>query len=570
MKKLLPLAAVVSALVITPVHADIYYVTARPQPSGAGANQTNCPSCDYTEVSVTLGDVGAKSSVTGSPSRSGCRGYLASALLTNPSAGVDIAPKLQGAGAVYQVDYTFSSAAGNVSTDAVFSVTGTGCTPSFATTDKFQSKYGTNGWLLMGYITNDVGNANPVLSFRYLSGDITAANPPNHRWLIDCFRFTLVTPCLSVAVPNVVGPLAAGAASKVTVTGVNASATAVTVYQDSGSGMVPIGTATTGIAATTIVNCTNLVKGAQASATQTVGGQESCVQNFGTLVGGGANPRLRFALSVRYAPALTGPIGANGTGTSCIWYLGATNVLSGSAPGDAKNVLYPSNTWQTLIWQRDSVSNSPPDNAVIWNNSGCGATLDGQYGILESLAIAQDDISDTGPIELYIDNIMNGGTVIQDFESAALGTAATFEPPSYSGTTSANILSTPNVSMVTNSTADTGAQSLRVSFQFKTLGSNQWVRLTTSAAAGTPNPEIDLTQPISMRVLMLPVGATIVTSPKMSVSQSNGQVTINWNGIFRLQYKNSLSDANWTDTGVTNGPYLTTAAGARYYRLQGQ
>lgn len=567
MKSRLAAVAAMLALSAVPLFAEVTYVTARPQPSGAGSN----PDGTYQEVNIILGDTSAVSGAPGSPARGGSRAYLRSANYTDTTGGIDLMPVLTNRQAVYQIDYTASASAGNFSTDVVMTVTCTGGTLSITNTDKFQAKYGNSTWQLVGFVTNDPTAASTVISFRYESGEINAAT--SHRLDVDCFRFTQFVPCLTVGVPTVTGPLSAGATGQVTVTGVSNNATAVTVYQDSGSGMQFIGTATTGIAATTLVNVTNLIKGAKVCATQTVGGQESCVQASGTLVGGGANPRLRFALSVRYNPALTGPIGVNGgTSTACIWYVGATNTLSGSAPGDCKNVIYPSNTWQTVSWQRDGDATNGPDATVIWNNSSCGATLDGQYGILESIAIAEDDTTDTGPVDIYIDNLKNGSTIIQDFEAAAVGSTYGFRQPSFSGTTSPNLLALPNDSVVSTNAADTGTNSLHVRFQYSKQASNAWVRLTTSGAAGTPNPEIDLTQPISFRLLMLPVGSQLAGSPpKITFTQSAGTITLNWTGSYNLQYKNSLSDLTWTNVGVTTGPYNvpTPLTGAKYYRLQG-
>jgi hypothetical protein len=575
MKLRLPVVATLFALATASLFAaqDVYYISARPNPSGTGGNLTNCPSCDYNEVGVLLGDTSAKSSATGVPSRDGSRYYAKSAPLEDNTVGFDINPKLNVPGATYILEYTANASAGNVTTNGVYSASGSVCTLSFTNTDKFQRKYGTNGWVFIGYVTNDPGQASPTVSFRWESGMISASNA--NRLVLDTFRFTELQSCSTIPTVTVGGPLAAGATSQVTVSGIATNATAVTVYQNNGSGSVQVGRTTTGIAGTTVVTCSNLVKGAQVSATQTIGGIEGCVQSSGTIVGGGANPRLRLALSVRYNNTLTGPIGADGgAGSACIWFLGATNILSGAAPGDCKNVIYPSNNWQTVSFQRDGDATNGPDASIIWNNAGCGASLDTQFAVLEGIAIAEDDTTDTGPVDIYIDNIKNGSTTIMDFESGTPGSAFGFLTPTFSGTTSANLLAAPNVAAVSTNAADTGLQSLRVRFQYNRLNSNAWVRLSTANAAVMPNPEIDLTQPISFRILMIPVGGTLpaVIVPKLTFSQSAGQITLNWAGTFKLQYKNSLSDANWTDTGVTSGPYNIPAPlnTSRFYRLQGQ
>src|SRR5262249_14349905 len=157
-------------------------------------------------------------------------------------------------------------------------------------------------WQFLGYLTNAPGSATPTITFYYQSGHVAAGD--DQRLNVDCFRFTSLDPCLSVPVPTVTGPLSVGL-TNVTVTGVSADATNVAVYQTTGTNPVRIGLlVTSNPPATVSVTVTGLVKGAQASATQKVRGQESCVQSAGTLVGGGANPSVRVALSIRGNPDL--------------------------------------------------------------------------------------------------------------------------------------------------------------------------------------------------------------------------------------------------------------------------
>src|SRR3569623_866209 len=161
MKRRLQLAAALLALSAIPAFAEIVYVTARPQPSGAGAN----PDGSYHEIVISLGDTSALSGAQNIPPHSGSRYYAKSISLTDTSNGIDLTPTLSGP--VYQVDYTQNTTlGGNITTNAIFTVTGLNCTPSFTSTDRFQRKYTytagaslftTNGWTFMGYITNDPG-----------------------------------------------------------------------------------------------------------------------------------------------------------------------------------------------------------------------------------------------------------------------------------------------------------------------------------------------------------------------------------------------------------------------------
>ena len=154
---------------------------------------------------------------------------------------------------------------------------------------------------------------------------------------MDTFRFTLVQPCLSIPVVGVTGPLSTNV-NQVVVTGVSASATNVFVYQNSGAGMVVIGSKTTGVTAgNNTVTVSGLVKNAQVAATQKINGQEGCTPTSGLLVGGGANPAIRLTLSLRET-ASTGPVGTAGsTASANLHFLGASGT-SGGAP-DRKSVV---------------------------------------------------------------------------------------------------------------------------------------------------------------------------------------------------------------------------------------
>ncbi|MFN7140152.1 MAG: hypothetical protein ACK4UN_12530, partial [Limisphaerales bacterium] len=263
----------------------------------------------------------------------------------------------------------------------------------------------------------------------------------------------VVEPCLAtpgVTVPND-GPLVAGQ-TEVKVIGVSASATAVKVYANS----VLIGTKSEDITAgTNVVATSALLKGAVLSATQVISGQESCVVNVGPVVGGGANTSLRFTLNVRENETLTGPIGANSTASGSIKFLGANGLVPGggaaTASGAPNNgrVLLPIGCWQTISFTNEV------DLCYQWAPSGAAATkVNGTFGILESLAISLHDLSDTGPYEIYIDDVRNGETVIEDFESYNVGAVGRlFAAPAGSGTTAANLLNSPNASVVTSANA---------------------------------------------------------------------------------------------------------------------
>lgn len=384
----------------------------------------------------------------------------------------------------------------------------------------------------------------------------------------------LMEPCRITSGVLVTGPLSTNS-DQVVVTGVSGTATAITVYQDSGAGMVQIATKTTGITAgTNLVATTGLLKGAQVSATQTVGGQESCLQSFGALVGGGANPRVRIVYTIRETIS-EGPVGAAGDSTGAnLHFLGASFRI-GSAPGDGP-VLFPSDQWQSVTLQRGPDPAMPTNSSIQWFGAGIGDTndLQGQWGILESINFAIDDLTDTGPYDLYIDNLQNGSTVFQTFEDAAVGAQDFgFRAPSFSGTTDGSLLSAPNQSIVSDAAADTGTKSLRVQFQWNGTNDTKWLRLTTS---GIGDPQVNLADPTTIRFLLLPVGSTPV--PNLGISLSGTMATITWPGTsFTLQCTTNLIPVGmpamipWADVpGSVTSPYTydTSSGPQKFFRLR--
>lgn len=490
----------------------------------------------------------------------------------------------------------------------------------------------------------------------------------------------LATPCLATSGVLVSGPISTNV-NQVIVSGVAANATNLFVYQNTGPGssMVQIGSKTTGVTAgDNAVTVSGLVKGAIVAATQKVLTQESCIPATGLTVGGGANPSLRLALTIRET-STAGPIGVPGdTGSGNLHFLGATTATSASGAPNNAPVIYPSNEWQTVTFWRgtnasvgdsanatgnvanatgyaanDIVSikvyafKSLPNGATVYSATGSeffnltsndvfsvdwtwdavpGAqgyrilrdlnfagynegqdvtanslndantgwttnvtvtpnssqsgpsvqwnpsltnvnTLPGQWGILESLSFAIDSPSDTGPFDIYIDNIQNGATVLHTFEeSPAKTTDYGFRQPSFSGTTGGSILTSPNVGEVSNQAADSGTKSFHVRFQWNGTNVSRWLRLTTS---GVNNPVVNLDEPISLRMLLLPVGASLPTppvAPTLLVSSMNGQTVLNWTGGHRLQsavnvtgpYTNlsqTISTNTWTN--ISSGAFLS-------------
>lgn len=674
--------------------ADTVYITARPSPSGAGAN----PDGTYAEISAAGADTSAVGAGTGVPARTGCRYFSNSFSNTSyatafPNPGIRLTPTLGVPGGVYQIHHNFSSTAGNVSTNISLTVTcSIGGTLSFTTSGtNFTRAAGSPAtqWKFLGFLTNDVGSSTPAIDLYYLDGHVNAGL--NNRLLLDAFRFTLYEACSDIPVVSVTGPLATNV-NQVVVTGVSAAATNVSVYQDSGAGMVFIGSKTTGVTAgNNTVTVAGLVKGAHVAATQTIGGQEGCVPTSGILVGG-FNPSLRVVLSVRETTS-TGPVGVSGSTAGIganIHFLGASARIGG-APGNGP-VLTPSTSWQTLTFDRGTItignaSNttgqvtsdfgySPNDTVAVrvyafrfvpetsttiysriaaqsttytsndffsvnwswdavpgvdgyrllrsynldnytntytdvfttsfldsnnqWNllptftpvspsetqtnasikwNAATGSSaagtvndLQGQWGVLDAIAFAIEDLSDTGPYDIYIDNLKNGTTVFQTFENAVGNTSDYgFRIPGNSGSTSGNLLAAPDSSRISVRAADTGFKSVHIKFQWNGTNDTKWVRLTTSTALGVSNPQINLDDPTSLRILYLPAGATPTapTPPTLSISNNAAdQKVLNWTGTHNLQAASVVSGTYTNVSGVTTAPWTNTISDPeKFFRL---
>ena len=422
----------------------------------------------------------------------------------------------------------------------------------------------------MGFVTNNPGVSNPVITF-YFQGGIVSAGAQK-RLLFDTFRFILYAPCLDVANVGVTEPISTNSPT-VTVAGVT-NAAAVSVYQDSGSGMVRVGQLTSGIVnGNNNVLVSGLVPGAKVAATQTVGSQEGCVPPTGFVVGTGPNPAIRVALSVRENVDLTGPAGSPGPGTNVnIYYIGASSLLPGAAPEQGV-VINPSNGWQTITSNRGVDPLNPVNPVVLWNNGASGdTTLDGNYGVLDGLAFAAE--GDSGPFDVYLDNMSNGiNGVLQNWEAAAVGANSyQFRSPDFSGTTIGNILPVPSQAQVTSAAAFSGTKSVLLKFQFNSAESIKWVRIVTAGTTGA-NPQIDLNEPITFKVLLLPPGVSPISPvpSNLSITHSGGSVTLNWSGSYQLQSA-PVGTGPYSDvSGVTNAPYTVPAnASEAYFRLRNQ
>lgn len=141
------------------------------------------------------------------------------------------------------------------------------------------------------------------------------------------------------------------------------------------------------------------------------------------------------------------------------------------------------------LWQKFSFF---MDDALVTGFTGNGA-LTGSRGVLENIRIRNTG-GWTGPTTLYIDSVVNqtatGTFTLADFENFNDGTEVMFQDPRFSGSTSANLLATPNTNGVSSLAAFEGSKSYRIQYQFVDNSPTRWIRLTTNAATNLPNPTI--------------------------------------------------------------------------------
>ncbi|MDM8006123.1 MAG: hypothetical protein QUV05_08260 [Phycisphaerae bacterium] len=331
--------------------------------------------------------------------------------------------------------------------------------------------------------------------------------------LIDNIKLNVgPKPCLPQDVPPVgVAPssdtiLLEAGATEVKVTGLDPTASQVTVYEytPNPDTWTPIGTATNlGGATSTLVTLTQPLtahKVIVATQTATVCDppevKECEKPTIGPVVGTGKNSPVLLSLGIRETsnpePCAIGTDGGT-TGTAIEW-IGPTGTVGGAPQG---KLFEPSTEWQTVTFD-------PLSDPILSFNLGNGV-LNGACGVLEHLAVAADSADpNTGSYTMLIDNVKSGEALVEGFEGRTAGDLVLFQAPSYSGTTSANLLTPPNVAQVIDTDGDSSTKCLQVKFQFTDEQSKRWVRLTTATATASvnllPNPIVSLTQPITMRV----------------------------------------------------------------------
>ena len=194
-----------------------------------------------------------------------------------------------------------------------------------------------------------------------------------------------------------------------------------------------------------------------------------------------ASAQLAISIGIRETEAGGGPtgvpIGGNGGSAGGIEFV--------NLDGQTLNL---DGTFQTFTF------NFQNDALTAFAGATANGAYDGTRGVLEMIRIRNTG-GITQPIQLFIDNIVNntaaGPQTVSNFEGFADGTEVTFQEPRFSGSTSANLMTTPNTSLTSSAMASQGTVSDEINFQFLDATNTRWIRLTTFNTPNLPNPVID-------------------------------------------------------------------------------
>jgi hypothetical protein len=214
------------------------------------------------------------------------------------------------------------------------------------------------------------------------------------------------------------------------------------------------------------------------------------------------------------------------------------NTLAAGVTNHANTNLYPGSTWYYRVRAYNAggksaysnvasatTSNTPPVLALIPNRT-----------ITENTALTFTN-SASAPDFVQL---------ITDFESFTTDTTnglPLFRNPRYSASTSANLATTPDLTVVTDAYTTTGhgaGRVLRVNCTF-TNATNPWLRLTTGGSVNWPNPVIDLTKKLRFdlyadKPVKVAVGCRETTTTAGTVVGSDGGTTgaIEWAGVTNI------------------------------------
>jgi hypothetical protein len=200
------------------------------------------------------------------------------------------------------------------------------------------------------------------------------------------------------------------------------------------------------------------------------------------------------SLAMAQAPTLQISIGVRETG-----FAGGTFNGTGTNGGASGGIEWVARDVQTLVldgtWQQFTF-NLTTDPILAFAGASANGVLDGTFGTLEHVRIL-NSTGITAPIQLWIDDIENtvtptGGapttTPVQAFEGYTEAQEVTFQEPSFSGSTAANLF--PGSTAGINNALPSRSSAYRMNFQFIDATPTRWVRMTTFNTPAGANPQI--------------------------------------------------------------------------------
>ena len=293
-------------------------------------------------------------------------------------------------------------------------------------------------------------------------------------------------------------PITAGDTS-VTVTGVSASAQDVTVYANG----VQVGQNTAPAGQTTVTVTTSaLVKGQYLTASQKLSGTEGCIPgSTGAPIIGGGNAALTVCLEFDATPAGGAPytwMGANGR-------QGAY-----ASPPTGATVVTPGIGWQTVTWTPSTAS------GYCWGSGGAYTWPSSGNATLQYIWLCPNNNNEMGPYTVYIDTVQNGTTSLYNWEGDFPGLSAFMQNPSFATTGRTPVHDNPNLTACVNTNADMGAECQRMDWEFVNNGVNNSIRGVLKNAIS-----VDLSKPISFRILVLPAGSS---APALTITQPSAKM----------------------------------------------
>lgn len=183
---------------------------------------------------------------------------------------------------------------------------------------------------------------------------------------------------------------------------------------------------------------------------------------------------------------------------------GAPDVGIGNDGGSSGGIEWVNRDGQSLVldgtWQLFTF-HITTDPLTAFAGTTANSILEGDYGVLEHIRFRNAG-GQTENLRIWIDDVRNtfqpaGGPPVGvnfgNFEGYADGTEVMFQEPTFSGSTSSNLVPFSTAG-VDNSAAHSGNASYALSMQFVDSDPNRWVRLTTFGSDFLPNPQIRLDQ----------------------------------------------------------------------------